>query len=195
MILSNDGILKALEVGDIEIDPAPSANQYTTSAVDLMIGNDFKMWDDSKLKLDGFKGELDLSEQKFATTARAFTIQAEREKDGSVVLPPYRVRPSHLLAVTRERIHLKREAKIPLAARVEGRSSLARIGLMVHLTAPTIHCGFDAPITLEIINFSPFYVKFVPDRTPVCQLIFETLQTAPTIDINTAFQHQKGPTG
>lgn len=38
MILSDDGIRTALQRGDIEIDPAPQADQYTTSAVDLVLG-------------------------------------------------------------------------------------------------------------------------------------------------------------
>jgi deoxycytidine triphosphate deaminase len=54
-----------------------------------------------------------------------------------VVLEPR----AFVLATTRERVHLRHEARI--AARVEGRSSLARVGLIVHLTAPTIHAGDD----------------------------------------------------
>jgi hypothetical protein len=69
-----------------------------------------------------------------------------------------------MLAITRERIHLHRDYK--LAARVEGRSSLARIGMIVHLTAPTIHAGFRGPITLEMINFSPFHLRLVPNKNP-----------------------------
>lgn len=48
------------------------------------------------------------------------------------------------LAITHERVELPKESKI--AARVEGRSTLARLGLAVHMTAPTIHCGFAGNI-------------------------------------------------
>jgi dCTP deaminase len=47
-----------------------------------------------------------------------------------------------MLAITRERVHLNKSS-YKLAAGVEGRTSLARIGIIVHLTAPTIHAGFN----------------------------------------------------
>lgn len=98
-----------------------------------------------------------------------------------------------MLAITRERVHLNRNFK--LAARVEGRSSLARIGIVVHLTAPTIHAGFNGRITLEMINFGPFYLRMVPNKTPICQLIVEQLESVPTQEINTEFQGQTLPSG
>ena len=42
---------------------------------------------------------------------------------------------------------------------------------MVHLTAPTIHAGFNGTITeddLEMVNHGPFHLKFVPSQTRVC---------------------------
>ena len=72
---------------------------------------------------------------------------------------------------------------------------LARIGIIVHLTAPTIHAGFGGSIALEMINFSPFYLKMVPNKTRICQLIVERLESDPTREINTAFQGQTVPTG
>lgn len=98
-----------------------------------------------------------------------------------------------MLAITRERVHLTRNSK--LAARVEGRGSLARLGLVVHLTAPTIHSGWNGKITLEMINFSPFHLKLIPGRTPVCQLIVEMLESEPLRDITTIFQGQINPSG
>lgn len=193
MILSNDGIRRALEQGALEISPAPSDTQYTTSAVDLFLGDEFHVWDVEKLKFEGFKPQLDLSQQEFAKTARAFLIPLRKESDGSVIFPPFREHPWHILAITRERIHLNRNFK--LAARVEGRSSLARIGIIVHLTAPTIHAGFNGKITLEMINFSPFYLRMVPNETQICQLIVERLESEPTLEIQTAFQGQTLPSG
>src|SRR5437667_6253245 len=136
MILSNDGIKKALEKGALEISPNPSELQYTTSAVDLFLGDEFHAWDESRLNLPGFMHVVDLSLQDFSKTAKAYLQPVRKESDGSAIFPPFRQHPWHMLAITRERIHLNRNYK--LAARVEGRSSLARIGLVVHLTAPTI---------------------------------------------------------
>jgi dCTP deaminase len=193
MILSNDGIKKALGNGALEISPAPDETQYTTSAVDLHLGEEFNVWDEGKLNVKGFKGQLDLSEQSFNETAKAFLVPLKKEDDGSVIFPPYKEHPWHMLAITRERIHLNRDHR--LAARVEGRSSLARIGIVVHLTAPTIHAGFAGKITLEMINFSPFYLKLVPNKTRICQLIIEMLESDPTTEIKTAFQNQTVPSG
>ncbi|MDX2180180.1 MAG: dCTP deaminase [Bryobacteraceae bacterium] len=193
MILSNDGIKNALDQGHLTISPTPDATQYTTSAIDLFLGDEFYSWDDTRLTTKGFTPHLDLSEQEFASTAKSFLVKREREADGSVVFPPFRDRPSHLLAITRERVHLRRDSK--LAARVEGRSSLARIGIIVHLTAPTIHAGFEGKITLEMINFSPFHLRLVPNKTRICQLIVEKLESEPTLEINTGFQGQALPSG
>jgi dCTP deaminase len=193
MILSNDGFKRALHDGALEISPTPSETQYTTSAVDLYLGDEFHVWDAEKLKFAGFKPELDLAQQKFAQTAKAFLVRVKKQEDGSVIFPPFREHPWHMLAITRERVHLNRNSK--LAARVEGRSSLARIGIIVHLTAPTIHAGFNGKITLEMINFSPFYLRMVPNQTRICQLIVEQLESAPTLEIATQFQGQTDPSG
>jgi dCTP deaminase len=144
MILSNEGIRKALASGDLVVDPAPQENQYTTSAVDLYLGDRFKIWDNSRLHIPGVSVQLNLADQHFDRTAAAYLTPAPVDGTGEYVLKP----GSFVLGITRERIHLKRSAL--LAARVEGRSSFARLGLVVHLTAPIIHAGFDGNITLEM---------------------------------------------
>ena len=108
MILSNDGIKRALKENALEISPVPDETQYTTSAVDLFLGDEFHVWDDSKLKFPGFSGHLDLSQQNFARTATAFLVPLKKESDGSVIFPPFRDNPWHMLAITRERVHLNR---------------------------------------------------------------------------------------
>jgi dCTP deaminase len=58
------------------------------------------------------------------------------------------------------------------AARIEGKSGLARLGLVVHLTAPTIHAGFKGQIQLEMVNLGPNEI-ILDVGMPICQLIFE----------------------
>ena len=193
MILSDAGIQRALANGQLEIYPLPKEDQYTTSAVDLFLGGFFQGWDDGPFKVPGARIELNLAEQKFQATAAGFLRDLPVEKDGSFVLAPYAKSQLPVLAMTKERVHLKPGSR--LAARVEGRSSLARLGLMVHLTAPTIHANFNAPITLEIINHGPFYLRLVPGTTRICQLIVEKLDSDPGGDIRTEFQHQTKPAG
>jgi len=193
MILSNEGIRQAIKNGEIEIDPLPVADQFTTSALDLFVGGDFQCWDESTLRVKGHKHVLNLSEHSFKLTADAFLKPATLERDGSYIFPPYHAHPFHVLVMTRERVLLKLNSRI--AARVEGRSSLARLGLMVHLTAPTIHAGFPGKITLEMVNHGPFYLQIVPNKTRLCQLIFERLETDPVGDIKTDFKGQSTPSG
>jgi dCTP deaminase len=79
------------------------------------------------------------------------------------------------------------------AARVEGKSSFARCGLLVHFTAPTIHAGFTGTITLEIINLGPFPIILEP-KMYICQLIIEEVSGNPT-DAPNQFRGQSAPAG
>jgi dCTP deaminase len=75
-----------------------------------------------------------------------------------------------VLGRTKKIVSLPEEARI--AARVEGRSSLARLGLLIHFTAPTIHSGFNNSIRLEIINLGVVPIR-LRRGIRICQLIFE----------------------
>jgi dCTP deaminase len=127
MILSNEGIRTALGKGDIEITPVPTEDQYTTSAVDLFLGGDFRQWDSNKFDAPGIVVNLDLAVHTFQKTANAYLVKVPVNPDSSIIFPPYSKTKSHLLGITQERIHLRSSSL--LAARVEGRSSLARVGL------------------------------------------------------------------
>ena len=81
-----------------------------------------------------------------------------------------------ILGWTAEYVDLKYDARI--AARVEGKSSLARLGVVVHMTAPTIHAGFEGQIRLEIANYGLFPIRLRPNMR-ICQLIFELTLGAP----------------
>ncbi len=81
-----------------------------------------------------------------------------------------------LLAWTREDITLTTSSR--LAARVEGKSSLARLGIGVHITAQTIHAGFSGPIQLEMFNQGPLTIQLEVGMH-ICQLIFEQTMGTP----------------
>ncbi len=63
-------------------------------------------------------------------------------------------------------------------ASVEGKSTLGRLGLMVHCTAGYIDPGFDGQITLELLNVAPYEIDLVAGE-PVCQLAVQMLSGAP----------------
>jgi dCTP deaminase len=91
-----------------------------------------------------------------------------------------------LLGWTIEKIQLPHRSRF--AARVEGKSGLARLGIGVHVTAPTIHAGFGfkkdgagypgSPLRLEMWNVGPLDVKIV-EGMAICQLIFEVVDGTP----------------
>lgn len=195
MILTADDIRRALDDGLIGIDPPPEPENYASSAVDILVSaaSTFRRWRVEAIRAPGVQITLDLAAQDFLTTAALYLEPARTEADGSIILPPYSDVPEVMLGQTHQHIHLTPESR--LAGRVEGRSQLARIGLMVHLTAPTIHYGFRGTLTLEMVNHGPFYLKLVPGRTPICQLIFERVESYSGAPRQSTFHDQPDPSG
>ncbi len=193
MILSNQEIHQALDDGKLVIKPEPQPRElcpgrecpYQTSSVDLTLGDEVSRFDlEHKPPV-----VIDLREGKFKDLftphSRDFTITEEQ---------PYVLMPGTLvLAKTYEMVSLPLGVSPCLAARVEGKSSYARCGLMVHFTAPTIHAGFAGTITLELINFGPFKIALYP-RMPICQLIIEQVSGTPFRN-DSQFQGQHRPSG
>jgi dCTP deaminase len=105
------------------------------------------------------------------------------------------LRPGRVvLARTLERVELPiGEEGRCLAARVEGKSSYARCGLLIHFTAPTIHAGFEGTITLELYNLGPLGISLYPG-TPICQLIVEMVAGVPFRN-DSQFQGQRAAGG
>ena len=82
---------------------------------------------------------------------------------------PYQMQPRQLIvAKTLEIVHLP----LHLAARIEGKSSHARMGLSVHVTAPTVHAGFEGNLYLEMYNIGPFPIV-LRSGMEIAQLILE----------------------
>jgi hypothetical protein len=81
-----------------------------------------------------------------------------------------------------------REGRPVLAARVGGRSSFARCGVLVHFTAPSIHAGFVGTITLEIMNLGPH--AMLRPGMKICQLILEQVEGFPA-DAPSQFHGQR----
>jgi dCTP deaminase len=112
------------------------------------------------------------------------------DEDGGYTLQP----DKFILGQTLERVTLPiRRGRPCYAARIEGRSSFARIGLLVHFTAPTIHAGFHGNIALEMINLAAYPITLYPGME-ICQLIVEPLDSSP-FENPSQFQNQTAPTG
>ena len=103
-----------------------------------------------------------------------------------------------VLGYTQQRIYLPNQSRI--AARVEGKSSLARLGVGVHVTAPTIHAGFGynpensdhpgLPIQLEIFNVGN-QIVVLDVGMPICQLILEEVREVPSRGYQGRFSGQQ----
>ncbi len=187
MILTDREIRIWIERGLIGIQPEPEPSAYSSTALDLTLDASFRIYRPPNASvgqyLDPFSDGFNISQ--------AIETLTEPEQVGP---NGYDLHPNHLiLAWTRERINLKTEARI--AARVEGKSSLARLGLLVHLTAPTIHSGFSRPIQLEVINLGKLPIRLRVGM-PICQLIFEQTTGIPEKGYSGRFSQQGayGPT-
>jgi len=142
MILSNTEIQRAIDDGRLRIDPEPLPRNvddpscpYNTTAVDLHLGNSISIPHSGPFTYD-------LRQQGIATFLSHNCTHLELPTGGYVLEPRLFV-----LGKTLERVSLPIRQGQTLAARIEGKSSFARCGLLVHFTAPTVHAGFEGTLT------------------------------------------------
>jgi dCTP deaminase len=132
--------------------------------VDLTLGNTFSEW-------AAAPGVLIRPGKPGYKYTSLMPYQRTRELD-QYTLPP----KSFVLAWTAETVTLPLNSRI--AARVEGKSGMARLGVGIHVTAPTVHSGFDDALQLEIFNFGPNEI-ILDAGMPICQLIIEQTTGTP----------------
>ena len=185
MILCDHHIQKLVSAGKLIIEPPPDADQYDSTSVNLRVGDDFRVWKES-LRAPSTGHTIDLDRIELADIIDL--TDELKPINGVVTIQP----EAFVLVRTREHITLPLASK--LAARVEGRSKQARLGMTAHITAPTIHAGFGGKITLEIKNFGPFKLEVVPNESQLCQLIFETVSAVPNRG-GSRFSNQTTPLG
>ncbi len=167
------------------VEPALSEEQIGASSIDLRLGNTFVTFDAQvarQQQTTGVPTTFDAVGYNFDNLVADYG-KIEHIADGaSLVLYPWAL----TLGWTREHIQLPST----LAARVEGRSKAARVGLMVHLTAPSVHAGWAGNLQLEFINIGPAPLVLRPG-VAICQLILEQVAGAATYEGQ--FQEQKPP--
>ncbi|GGF82244.1 dCTP deaminase [Azorhizobium oxalatiphilum] len=170
MILTDREISIAIKRGQITIDPPPDEKAFSSTSVDLTLGETIVEFDVNPGYLNG---AIDPTHPDFDFNTALSQISEKK----TISSKGYELEPGKLiLAWTVEEVRLPIDSRV--AARVEGKSSLARLGLCVHLTAPTIHAGFQGYIQLEVINHGPRKILLKPSMR-VCQLIFETTLGTP----------------
>jgi dCTP deaminase len=166
MILSDRDIKAQIAAGKVVVtSPADDhMKNIHASSMDLRLGKYFKLYEHTKFPV------LDpLKMQSFEGLTKMVEITDPEE--------PFIVHPGEfVLGVTLEKIKLPDD----LVARVEGRSSLGRLGIIVHSTAGFVDAGFEGTITLEITNINRVPVALYPGMR-VCQLAFESMTSAAEI--------------
>ncbi|CAN5874293.1 dCTP deaminase [soil metagenome] len=180
MILSDREIVAALDRGAIRITPRPGLDRFSSTAIDLTLDDKLQVW-------QAIVGTADPTVIHPEEDNFNVTELAQRFAHQESCLEGFDLRPRmFVLGWTVERLQLPHTSKI--AARVEGKSSLARLGIGVHVTAPTIHAGFGYrkdnpdfagnPIQLEIWNVGPLTVQLTRGLK-ICQLILEEVHGTP----------------
>ncbi len=194
MILSNVEVHKALDDGRLIISPeplprAPSIGQkhcpYDTHTVDLKLSTEIVV---------PIPGAFTYDLTRPGSLAELINRNSTKYEISRV--QPFTLEPNKfVLGKTVERIELPidPEGSTCLAARIEGKSSRARTGMLVHFTAPTVHPGFKGTLTLEIINLGHNAIQLVHEMS-IAQLIVEEVRGIPNRNPS-QFQGQTTATG
>lgn len=194
MILSNVEVHKALDEGRLIIDPQPTPRApgmehdhcpFDTHSVDLILADEIVVPKSGQFSFDLSKPGSVAQTIKNNSSLKKITKEQ-----------PWNLKPNHfILAKTLEKISLPIDetSSTCLAARIEGRSRHARVGLLVHFTAPTVHPGFEGTLTLEMINLGPADILLSPGMA-IAQLIVEEVKGCP-IRNESQFQGQTNAAG
>ena len=173
MVLSDRTIREQIAAGRLVIDPFDDA-LLQPSSVDLRVSDAFRVFRNNRQPfIDPSLPEADLTE--------VVTI-AEGE--------PFILHPGEfVLGSTLERVGIPDD----LVARLEGKSSLGRLGLLIHSTAGYIDPGFDGTITLELSNVARLPISIYPGMA-IGQISFLRMSTPVDNPYRGKYQGQSGPT-
>jgi dCTP deaminase len=179
MVLSDRDLKEALSSGKIKIAPEPDlVTQLGSCSIDLRLGNAFRVFE------SGVHGVIDPRKN----VAKEFTKEIIVEEGNAFIMQP----GDFVLGTTIEDVEIPDD----LVGSLEGRSSIGRLGIIVHSTAATIDAGWRGHITLELANMGKLPVALYPDMR-ICSLSFEQLSSpaqTPYYKKKTAkYLNQKGP--
>lgn len=161
MILSDRDIKKSITEGRIKIQPAPDfERQLGPCSLDLHLGNVLKVFKTSPYPYLDLKRSLNFEE-----------LMDEIEVG---IGEPFILQPgAFALAITKEEFSLADD----LMARLDGRSSLGRLGIVVHSTAARFDPGWKGKAVMELGNLGPMPV-ILYEGMRICALTFETLSSS-----------------
>lgn len=161
MVLSDKDIKSALEEKRIIITPKPDLKtQLGSCSIDLRLGNLFRIFDHSKYPfIDPYKKDY----------SSDITREVKLKDDQQFIMQP----GDFVLAVTMEKVTIPDN----MMGRLEGRSSLGRMGIVVHSTASIFDPGWNGNCVLELGNLGRMAVALTPGMR-ICAMTFEQLSSA-----------------
>ncbi len=167
MVLSDRDLKKALESGRIKISPPLDLKtQLGSCSLDLRLGNVFRIFEHSK------NPYINPSKKDYSNEITREVVIKNRE---SFVIHP----GDFVLASTLENIKISPD----LLGRLEGRSSLGRLGIVVHSTASVFEPGWDGKAVLELGNLGRIAVSLNPGMR-ICAMTFEELSSPAEVPYN-----------
>ncbi len=184
MILSDREIRMEIGSGRLRFTPEIEWRQLSPSAVDLRLGNEITTF---RRGPEGAETIVDLGRMRNVEDVIKEYGDTKALAEGET----FRLDPGQfVLAYTLEYIEMPNY----LTARVEGRSSLGRLGISIHQTAPTVHATFQGQLRLEILNGGPFPCLLHPGLR-ICQLVLQKLSTPSETTLASQFQGQRQGNG
>jgi deoxycytidine triphosphate deaminase len=194
MYLSSHELPWAIDNGQLIVSPRPEemGQGYDETSIDLHLDRveEAKIWNLRALRESeearGSSGpEVHIGRFNWATFSEKYLMDPpERPEPDALVFrrgPEVIVKPGgFLLWQTKEKVGTPRENP-GLICFVDGKSTRARTGLLVHLTAPTIHAGWSGNITLEIVNLGQFHFVLQEDDV-IAQLTVALITSPPDLD-------------
>ncbi|KUJ72173.1 dCTP deaminase [Thiomicrospira sp. WB1] len=186
MKLSDRDILQHLKIGKIGIEPMPDPEKIKGISVDLRLARKFRVFNDHTAPYIDLSGH---SEDRQAILDKIMGEEIVIDDGQAFFLHPGEL----ALASTHESVRIPDD----LVGWLDGRSSLARLGLMVHVTAHRIDPGWEGQIVLEIFNNGKLPLALRPGMD-ICAINFETLSSAAIKPYNkredAKYRNQEGPT-
>jgi len=173
VVLSDRTIREQLASGRLVIDPFDEA-LLQPSSVDVRVADQFRVFHNSRRPF------IDVREPSDDLTEVVEVADGDR-----FILHP----GDFVLGSTLERVALPDD----LVARLEGKSSLGRLGLLIHSTAGYVDPGFDGTITLELSNVAKLPISIHPGMA-IGQISFLLMTTPVDAPYRGKYQGQKGPT-
>ncbi len=168
MRLAASAIRSEIDAGNLSFDPPVNSELIKDSSVDLSLSERFYSLEPARdLERVGVAGAINLRGYEWPSFIQQFGQEIIVASGDFLDIPVQQL----MLGYTKERVLLPQH----LGGRVEGKSSIARIGLFVHISAPTVHPGFHNQIMLEFYNVGPLPIRVRPGDI-ICQLILERIE-------------------